>query len=38
MKPHIVQTGDEKMMNFVKIPAYKHAIFTSDLFEMENTI
>ena len=38
MKIHIVQTGDEKVMNLVKIPAYKHAIFTSDVFEMENTI
>ena len=38
MKIHVVQTRDEKVMNLVKIPAYKHAIFTSDVFEMENTI
>ena len=37
MKIHIVQTGDEKVMNLVKIPAYKHTIFTSDVFEMGNT-
>ena len=38
MKIHIVQTGEEKVMNLVKIPAYKNAIFTSDVFEIENTI
>ena len=38
MQIHIIQTRDEKVMNFVKIPAYKHAKFTSDVFEMENTI
>ena len=38
MKIHIIQMGDEKVMILAKITPYKHAILTSDAFEMRNTI
>ena len=38
MKIYLRHTRDEKVMNLVKISTNQHAIFTSDAFEMENTI
>ena len=38
MKIHPRHTRDEKVMNSVKNSTNQHAIFTSDAFEMENTI
>ena len=38
MKIYLRHTRDEKVMNSVKKSTNQHAIFTSDAFEMENTI
>ena len=38
MKIQLRHTRDEKVMNSVKNSTNQHAIFTSDAFEMENTI
>ena len=38
MKIYLRHTTDEKVMNLVTISTNQHAIFTSDAFEMENTI
>ena len=38
MKIYPRHTRDEKVMNSVKNSTNQHAIFTSDAFEMENTI
>ena len=38
MKVYLRHTRDEKVMNSVKNSTNQHAIFTSDAFEMENTI
>ena len=38
MKIYLRHTRDEKVMNSVKNSTNQHAIFTSDAFEMENTI
>ena len=38
MKIYLRHTINEKVMNLVKISTNQHAIFTSDAFEMENTI
>ena len=38
MKFYLRHTRDEKVMNLVKISTNQHAIFTSDAFEMKNTI
>ena len=38
MKIYLRHTRDEKVMNSVKNSTNQQAIFTSDAFEMENTI
>ena len=38
MKIYLRHTRDEKVMNLVKNSTKQHAIFTSDAFEMEDTI
>ena len=38
MKIQLRHTRDEKVMNSAKNSTNQHAIFTSDAFEMENTI